>query len=286
MNPLVSPAWLAARLADPVEAPETVILDATLPPVGVTPAPDTHARYLERHLPGAVFFDIEALCDHATSLPHMLPTPESFAASMAALGVGDQMRIAVYEQAGVFSAPRAWWMLRAMGAPFVYVLNGGLEAWIGAGLPVESGPVSRPAAEFRASLDPHAVTSFAEIQQQIAARGQILDARPAARFAGTAPEPRPGLSSGHMPGATSVPVIELVENGRLKEGDTLRAVFAAKGVDLHALITTTCGSGVTAAVIALGLESLGAAQVSLYDGSWTEYAQQPEAVIETTLPPE
>jgi thiosulfate/3-mercaptopyruvate sulfurtransferase len=286
MHPLVSPAWLAARLDDPVETLATVILDATLPPVGVTPAPDTHARYLEQHLPGALFFDIEALSDHATSLPHMLPTPESFAASMAALGVSDTMTIVVYEQAGVFSAPRARWMLRTFGAQQVFLLDGGLAAWVAAGLPVESGPVTGSRAEFHATLDREAVKDFTHIQQEIADGGQILDARPAGRFNGTAPEPRPGLSSGHMPGAISMPAAELVAAGRLKSADALRKVFAERRVKLDAPITTTCGSGVTAAVVALGLEIIGATQISLYDGSWAEYAQHPEAVIEKTLPSE
>src|SRR5580698_3519601 len=139
MNPLVTPTWLATRLQDP----NTIILDATLPPVGVTPAIDTRARYLDKHIPGAVFFDIEELSDHSTSLPHMLPTPEAFSRSMSSLGVGDQMTIVIYEQEGVFSAPRAWWMLRTLGAQQVYILDGGLCAWIEAGLPVQSGQVQR-----------------------------------------------------------------------------------------------------------------------------------------------
>jgi thiosulfate/3-mercaptopyruvate sulfurtransferase len=278
MNPLVTPAWLSARLDDP----NTVILDATLPPVGVKPVVDTRARYLDRHIPGALFFDIEALSDHATSLPHMLPTAESFADSMGALGVSDSMTIVVYEQAGVFSAPRARWMLRTFGAPDVLLLDGGLSAWVAAGLPVESGPVSRTPAEFHATLNREAVQDFAHIQQEIADGGQILDARPAGRFDGAAPEPRPGLSSGHMPGAISIPSAELVAEGRMKSREALRAVFAEKLVNLDQSITTTCGSGVTAAVVALGLELAGAKRVSLYDGSWAEYAQHPEAVIEKT----
>jgi thiosulfate/3-mercaptopyruvate sulfurtransferase len=265
MHPLVTPAWLAARLDT------TVILDATLPPVGVTPAPDTHARYLSAHIPGAVFFDIETLSDHSTSLPHMLPTPEAFSRSMSALGVGDRSTIVVYEQQGVFSAPRARWMLRTFGAPEVYLLDGGLEAWVAAG----------PAADFQARLDPNVVKDFAQVQAEIAGGAQILDARSTGRFAGSSPEPRPGLRSGHMPGATSVPFTDLVEGSRLKDEHALRELFAARGVDLAQPVTTTCGSGVTAAVVALGLEIAGASQVSLYDGSWAEYAQRPEAVIET-----
>lgn len=276
MNPLVSVSWLAERLGDP----QVVVLDATLPPVGVVPPVDTRGRYLERHIPGAVFFDIDEISDHSTPLPHMLPDAEEFSRRMAELGVGDAMKIVVYEQAGVFSAPRAWWMLRTFGARDVHVLDGGLEAWVAAGQRVESGPVRRSPSSFTAKLDASAVKSFADVQQMIEAKGQILDARSTGRFAGTAPEPRPGISSGHMPGSTSVPFTELVADGRLKGVDGLRDLFAGRGVDLAQPITTTCGSGVTAAVIALGLEIAGAEQVSVYDGSWAEYAQHPEAIIE------
>jgi len=276
MNPLVTPSWLTARLQDP----NTVVLDATLPPVGVTPSIDTRSRYLDKHIPGAIFFDIEELSDHSTPLPHMLPMPEDFSRSMSALGVADSMTIVVYEQEGVFSAPRAWWMLRTLGAQHVYILDGGLRAWTEAGLSTESGPVHRAPASFHTTLNREAVKNLSQLRGKITKHQQILDARSAGRFNGTAPEPRPGLSSGHMPGATSVPFTELVEDGRLKPADKLRDVFLAKDIDLQQPITTTCGSGVTAAVIALGLEVVGAKEVSLYDGSWAEYAQQPESVIE------
>jgi len=275
MHPIVSVSWLAERLADP----NLVVLDATLPPVGVVPRVDTRERYLARHIPGAVFFDIDELSDHSTPLPHMLPTPEAFAESMAALGIGDEMQIVVYEQDGFFSAPRAWWMLRTFGVEEVYLLDGGLQAWIASGLPTESGAVSRPRANFHAGFYVDAVKDFSQLQQTIDARGQILDARSAGRFTGATPEPRPGLSSGHMPGATSIPFTELARDGKLKSADELRAYFAAKSVDLERPITTTCGSGVTAAVIALALEVAGAKDVGLYDGSWAEYAGRPEAVI-------
>jgi thiosulfate/3-mercaptopyruvate sulfurtransferase len=279
MNPLVTPAWLSARLQNP----DTIVLDATLPPVGITPPIDTHARYLANHIPGALFFDIEDLSDHTSPLPHMLPTPEAFARSMSTLGVADNATIVIYEQQGVFSAPRAWWMLRTMGAQNVYVLDGGLRAWTEASLPTEGAPVHHAPASFHAKLNHEAVKDLAQLKQKIATHQQILDARSAARFNGTAPEPRPNLSSGHMPGATSVPFTELLEDGRLKPTDKLQQLFSTKNIDLHQPITTTCGSGVTAAVIALGLELAGATDVTLYDGSWAEYAQQPDAVIEKTI---
>ena len=278
MNPLVSPSWLVDHLHNG----DTVVLDATLPPVGATPPVDTRARYEERHIPGAIFFDIDELSDHGTSLPHMLPSAEEFSRKMSAMGVGDSMNIVVYEQEGVFSAPRARWMLRTFGAQKVWLLDGGLRAWMEAGLPTEPGQEQRAPARFEAKLDRSAVRDFSQMQKRIAEGGQILDARSSGRFYGTLPEPRAGISSGHMPGATSVPFTELADNGRLKPAEKLREVFAAKGVDLRKPITTTCGSGVTAAVIALGLEIAGAESVSLYDGSWAEYAQRPEAMIEKT----
>jgi thiosulfate/3-mercaptopyruvate sulfurtransferase len=278
MPPLVSCAWLAAHLDDP----NTVVLDATLPPVGITPPVDTRARYLAQHIPGAIFFDIEALSDRATSLPHMLPSPDVFAASMSALGIGDAMTIVVYEQAAVFSAPRARWMLRTLGAPNVLLLDGGLTSWLEANLPTQTGEVHRSPAAFHPNYNAAAVKDFADIQHLIADRAQILDARSAARFQGTAPEPRPGIPSGHMPGSTSVPFTDLVEHGRLKSPTALRELFEIKSIDLDRPLTTTCGSGVTAAVVALGLELAGAKDVTLYDGSWADYAQRPDAVIETS----
>jgi thiosulfate/3-mercaptopyruvate sulfurtransferase len=278
MSPLVSTSWLAGRLDDP----GVVILDATLPAVGVTPPVDTRARYVAQHIPGAIFFDTEELSDRSNPLPHMLAPPDVFSHSLSALGIGDEMDIIIYEQEGVFSGPRAWWMLRTAGAQNVYLLDGGLRAWIEAGLPTDSGDVHRAPASFHATLDQDAVKDFSQMQQMIVAHGQILDARSAGRFAGVLPEPRPGISSGHMPGATSIPFTELVEEGRLKPAEELRRIFATKGVDMKEPITTTCGSGVTAAVIALGLEVAGTKQVSLYDGSWAEYGAHPEAVIEKT----
>jgi thiosulfate/3-mercaptopyruvate sulfurtransferase len=274
MSPLVEPVWLANRLQDP----SIVILDATLPPVGVTPPIDTRACYLAEHIPGAIFFDINEHSDHNTPLPHMLPTPEVFSQSMSALGISNTATIVLYEQQGVFSAPRAWWTLRTFGAQNVLILNGGLDAWIAADLPVESGDIQRPPASFSTKLNHDAIKDFEQIQNLIAEHAQILDARSASRFTGTAPEPRP-IPSGHMPGAINVPFTELAEGGRLLPIERLRELFAAKHVDLDQPITTTCGSGVTAAVIALALEIAGAKDVTLYDGSWSEYAQRHKAII-------
>ncbi len=275
MTVLVEPAWLASRLKDP----NTVILDATLPPVGGNSPVDTRAGYLAQHIPGALFFDINENSDRNTTLPHMLPTAEVFSQSMSALGISDTATIVIYEQQGVFSAPRALWIFRTFGAKDVYLLNADLATWIAAGFPTESGEVHRAPATFHAQLNHEAVKDFGQIQQLIAQHSQILDARSNGRFFGSAPEPRP-IPSGHMPGATSTPYTDLVESGRFKSPDQLRSIFASKHVDLAQPITTTCGSGITAAVVALGLELAGAKNISLYDGSWSEYAQHPEAVIE------
>jgi thiosulfate/3-mercaptopyruvate sulfurtransferase len=276
VNPLVSPAWLQSRL----QQPGLILLDATLPPVGVSPAPDVRARYLAQHIPGALYFDIEEFSDHSTTLPHMLPSPAEFAAKASALGIDSNAEIVLYEQAGVFSAPRAWWMFCTLGVERVYLLDGGLPAWMDAGYPVSDSPEHRAPASFHAHFDPDAVVNYDQIQHSIANKAQILDARSAGRFLGAAPEPRPGLSSGHMPGATSLPFTELVENGKLLTPDRLKQALTAKGIDLDKPVTTTCGSGVTAAVLALALEISGAKQVQLYDGSWAEYAQNPASILE------
>jgi thiosulfate/3-mercaptopyruvate sulfurtransferase len=276
MHPLVTPAWLADRL----DEPNVVIVDATLPPVGAGSSLDPHAQYLAAHIPGAVFFDIDELSDHATTLPHMLPEPGAFSRSMSALGISDSMTIVVYEQAAVFSAPRAWWMLRTFGAQNVYLLDGGLQAWLTAGFATQSGNVLRPPATFSARLDRAAVKSFAQVQHKIAEHEQILDARSAGRFSGALPEPRPQIPSGHMPGAINIPFTELLAANHLKSAKELRQFFTERSINLDQPITTTCGSGVTAAILSLALELAGATDVSLYDGSWSEYAQRPDAAVE------
>ena len=275
MSALVSPQWLASRL----DSPDVVIVDATMPPVGVTPKVDTHALYLQKHLPGAVFFNIDELSDHSSGLPHTLMSADAFGEAMGKLGISDTATIVVYEQGDVFSAPRARWTLRTMGAKEVYLLDGGLNAWLAAGLPVESGPVMRQPAKFHATLDAGAVKDYDNLRATLAAGGQVLDARSAGRFSGADPEPRAGLSSGHMPGAVSMPFPQLTGGPSMKSPEELRSIFEAKGVDLQQPVTTSCGSGVTAAVVALGLEMAGAPMVTLYDGSWAEYASRSESVI-------
>jgi len=279
-NPLVTPAWLAERLGDAKAAPDIVVLDATLFMPGDPRS--AAALYAERRIPGAVFFDIEAISDQSTSLPHMLPKPEVFAAQIGALGIGDATRVVVSDGHGLFSAPRAWWSLRAMGHDDVVVLDGGLPAWERAGFALDTATPQEPpprhfTPRYRADLvrDADAITHIVEH-----GGAQILDARSAARFAGEAPEPRAGLRSGHMPGARSMPFSNLLtQDGLFKSDSELRAIFAAAGVELDGPIVCSCGSGVTAAIVALALAKLGHWGASVYDGSWSEWGARDGAKI-------
>ncbi len=262
----VSPEELAATLG----SPQTVVVDASwfLPAQNRNPA----AEYLAAHIPGAVFFDIDVIADQASPLPHMLPSPDEFAAAVGALGISETKRIIVYDAAGLSSAPRVWWTFRVMGADNVAILDGGLPAWQAAGLPVESGPVRRPTARFTPRFDAAAVADLPAVRTALAAgSAQVVDARPPARFRGEAPEPRPGIRPGHMPGAVSLPWATLVSDGRLKGDAALRAAFAAAGIDPERPIVTSCGSGVSAAIVTLAAETIGARRLALFDGSWTEW---------------
>ena len=263
-SPLISAADLAARLG----APDLRLVEASWRLDGRDCRPDFEAA----RLPGAVFFDLEASSDPDSPLPHMLPTPEAFAARMGALGLSERDQIVVYDSVGLWSAPRVWWMLKAMGARRVQVLDGGLPAWRAAGLPLDSGPSAPPTpAAFHARPDRSAVATMEEVRRSLDAGDQVLDARPAARFRGETPEPRPGLRAGHMPGARNLPFPELLmPDGRLKPAAELRQAFVAAGIDPERPVTTTCGSGVTAAILGLGLAALGQ-PFRLYDGSWAEW---------------
>ena len=275
---LVTPQWLAAHRDDPT----LIAVDATLNPPGST-APSPHSLYLQAHIPGAIFFDIEALSDPASPYPHMLPTPTAFAAAIGNLGISNQSKLVIYEQDALFSAPRAWWTLKTFGLTDVFILDGGLAAWKSLNYPLHSGPNPRPPATFTPNFNPQAVTTIDQVRAAITTNSaQIVDARSAARFNATAPEPRPHLPSGHMPTATSIPYTDLLTNGHLKPVEELRTLFAAKSIDLTKPVITTCGSGVTAATLSLALASLNAPQTSLYDGSWTEWASTPSSPIEPT----
>lgn len=243
---------------------------------------DTRALFRQAHIPGAVFFDLEAVSDPASSLPHTLPDAAHFARAMGGLGLSDSDRILVYEAGPMFSAPRAWWMLKVFGAARVQVLNGGLDSWVRAGGETESGDAHPLPARFEARLDRDAVADIEGVRRALAdGTTPVLDARGAARFRGDSAEPRPGVRPGHMPGATNLPYSALVdEGGRLRDRADLEAAFKASGLGDTAVPITTCGSGVTAAILVLALTVLGR-PARLYDGSWAEWGSRTDTPIQT-----
>lgn len=264
---LVSTAWLEAHLQDP----DLRILDASwyMPDSGRDPK----GEYMAAHIPGARFFDIEEISDQRSSLPHMAPPPEKFISRMRAMGVGDGHQVVIYDGSGLFSAPRVWWTFRLMGKTDVAVLDGGLPKWRAEGRPIEDmPPVLRDrhvTVQRQASLVKD-VTQVAHSSKL--GDAEIVDARSAARFKGEAPEPRPGLRSGHIPGSKNLPWNGLLNaNGTMKDPDALKAAFLAAGIDLTKPVITTCGSGISAAILSLALERIGHRNHSLYDGSWAEW---------------
>lgn len=280
-DPMVSVEWLAERL----DAPDVRIVDGTLFPPG--DARDARAGFEAGHIPGAQFFDVEEISDLTSALPHMAPAPDKFAARVKALGIGDGSRVVVYDQLGLFSAARVWWLFRLMGKQDAVVLDGGLPAFLAGGHELETGPArAAQPRHFTARRRGDLVRSFEEMVGLVGSGGgaQIVDARPAGRFAGAAPEPREGLRGGHMPGAISVPHSTLLEaDGRLKSKDGLRAAFAAAGVEAGRETVCTCGSGVTAAVIALALARMGNWSAAVYDGSWAEWGARADTPVSTQV---
>ena len=276
-SPFVTVGWLHQRLA----APDIVVLDASwyLPAQGR----DAEAEYRAAHIPGAIRFDLDAMSDTDSPLPHMLPRPEVFSSKMRALGVGDGAQVVVYDGMGLFSAPRVRWMLRTFGMREVKILEGGLPAWVAAGYPTEDGEGRpRDRRHFTARLDNGAVADAGDIARALAnGSAQVVDARSGPRFRGEEAEPRPGVRPGHMPGARNLHYAALQANGRLRDEASLRAAIAEAGVDLDRPVITTCGSGVTAAIVALALETLSKEPRALYDGSWSEWGADPARPVET-----
>ena len=274
---LVSTDWLALHLHDP----DLRILDGSwhLPPEGR----DAKAEYNGEHIPGARFFDIDEIADTDSHLPHMAPPPEKFASRMKAMGVGDGHQVVVYDTKGLFSAARVWWLFRLMGKTDVAVLDGGLPKWKAEGREIEDLPPICMDRHLTVRRQSHLVKSVAEVARASKTGiAQILDARPAARFTGREPEPRPGLHRGHIPGATNIPYTSLLNSdGTFKSPSQLEDVLDQAGVNMFRPVITTCGSGVAAAVVSLALEVLGHKRHSLYDGSWSEWGSGDEYEIET-----
>ncbi|CAN5309708.1 3-mercaptopyruvate sulfurtransferase [soil metagenome] len=270
-DPLVSTEWLAARLDDP----RIKILDATFKMPGVLPLPKDD--FLKAHIPGAVFFDVDAVADHSTSLPHMFPSAGQFGRDVGALGISNGDTVVVYDAGGWVAGPRAWWMFLSFGHANVRVLDGGLKKWLAEGRPVANGEASPKPGSFKATFDARRTRSMDQMIANIASKAeQVIDARPTPRFEGTVAEPRPGLRSGHIPGSRSVPYATLFDanTGAMKSLDALRAAFSGAGVDTEKPIVTSCGSGVSAGVLTLALYRLGVENPALYDGSWSEWGEQ------------
>ncbi|MEM9723926.1 MAG: 3-mercaptopyruvate sulfurtransferase [Pseudomonadota bacterium] len=273
---LVDVQWLK----DHLDAPDVRVIDATWRPSG-----DINARaaYEERHIPGAVFFDVDEIVDERSSLPNTLPPLEKFVSRVRKLGVGDGHRIVVYDQNGMFSSPRVWWMFRYFGHTEVSVLDGGLPAWIAADGPLEDLPPTPRDRHFTPQLRSMLLSDVTKVSEALkVGAAQIVDARSPERFSGAEGEPREGMRAGHMPGALNAHYQTLLqEDGRLKSDDALRAALEAAGVDLAKPIITTCGSGVSAAILSLALTRLGHDAHSLYDGSWAEWGSSPMLPVET-----
>jgi thiosulfate/3-mercaptopyruvate sulfurtransferase len=275
---LVGTDWLAAHLGDP----QVRVVDSSFKLPGITPT--AREDYDKGHIPGAVFFDIDDVCEPGTSLPHMIPSPDVFASKVGALGIGDDDRVVVYDSAGLSSAARAWWMLRMFGHSNVALLDGGLPKWRAEGRPLDTAVPTPQLRRFTARFDPSLVRDkHALIGNLATRREQVVDARAAGRFDGTTPEARPGLRGGHIPGSRNVPFELVTDPGtrQLKSADELARLFRDAGVALDRPIVTSCGSGVTACALAFALHLIGHPGAAVYDGSWSEWGLPGDTPIET-----
>jgi thiosulfate/3-mercaptopyruvate sulfurtransferase len=273
---VVTTEWLANHLGEP----DLRVVDGTwhMPQLGR----NARAEFEVAHVPGATFFDIDAIADRTTSLPHMLPSAEAFASAVGALGIGSGDRVVVYDVRGVVSAARVWWTFRAFGHDAVAVLDGGFRKWQAERRPIEAGPATATRRAFTARPRPELVRDLEAMRANLGScAAQVLDARSAGRFAGTEPEPRAGLRGGHIPGSLNLPYETLYRpDGTLRPPDELRDAVTAAGVDLAGPVVTTCGSGVTASVLALALYLLGRRDVAVYDGSWSEWGARSDTPVE------